>query len=145
MQYTALGAEVNMASRIEGLNKYYGTTLLVSGSVEKEVREHFLFRPIDRVVPAGTSQAVELFELLGSRGDGPDAASETAVTLCARWSEAIEAYRQRDWREALRQFNAFANAYPDDGVVLIYTARCMAFLDAPPTASWDGAEHFKSK
>lgn len=145
MQYTALGAQVNMASRIEGLNKYYGTTLLVSGSVEEEVRELFLFRPIDRVVPAGTSQAIELFELLGASGSGPDAATETAVVLCENWNRALEAYRQRDWRRALRLFSDFARAYPDDSAVLLYTARCMAFLDTPPAANWDGAEHFATK
>ncbi len=145
MQYTALGAQVNMASRIEGLNKYYGTKLLVSGSVEATVRELFLLRPVDRVVPAGTSHAVDLFELLGTRGDGLDAAPAAAIALCDCWSEALDSYRKRDWRGALQKFKDFANAYPDDGVVLIYTARCMAFLDTPPPAEWDGAEHFKSK
>ena len=91
MQYTALGAQVNMASRVEGLNKRYGTQLLATGSVEEQVRERFLFRPVDLVVPAGTSQIVALFELLGSKDDGPDAASAAAIAACEEWSEAIAA------------------------------------------------------
>ncbi len=52
MQYTALGAEVNMASRVEALNKRYGTWIIATGTVEEQVRDQFLFRPIDLVVPA---------------------------------------------------------------------------------------------
>lgn len=145
MQYTALGSEVNLASRIEGMNKLYGTNLLVSGSVEKQVRDDFVLRPLDLVVPAGTSQIVELFELFGDRGEGPDAASDAAIRLCARWSEAIDRYRQRDWTGALERFRSFASEYPQDCVAPIYVARCTAFIQNPPPASWDGAQHFDEK
>ncbi len=145
MQYTALGAQVNMASRIEGLNKRYGTQLLASGSVEEQVRDKFLFRPLDLVVPAGTSHVVELFELLGARGEGPDAATDAAISLCKRWTEAIQSYRQRDWDAALRQFRSFAEAYPEDSVAPIFVARCVTFIATPPPANWDGAERFSEK
>ncbi len=88
---------------------------------------------------------VELFELLGVRGEGPDAATDAATALCHRWTEAIQSYRQRDWDRALRQFRSFAEAYPEDSVAPIYIARCMTFIATPPPANWDGAEHFSEK
>lgn len=145
MQYTALGAQVNLASRVEGLNKQYGTQVLVTGTVEEQVRDQFLFRPLDLVVPAGTSQIVPLFELLGARDGGPDAAAETAISLCREWSEAIAIYRDRDWSKALELFRSFAAAYPADPVAPIYIERCTRLLANPPPSDWDGAEHFDSK
>ena len=135
-----------MASRIEGLNKRYGTQLLVSGSVEEQVREQFLFRPLDLVVPAGTSQIVELFELLGARGGGPDAATEAAIALCA----AAGARRSRSTGSATgarhsSSSGASLRLIRPIRVAPIYIARCMRFLANPPPADWDGAEHFSSK
>ena len=145
MQYTALGAQVNLASRVEGLNKQYGTQVLVTGTVEEQVRDQFLFRPLDLVVPAGTSQIVPLFELLGARDAGPDAAAETVISLCREWSEAIAIYRDRDWSKALELFRRFAAAYSADPVAPIYIERCTRLLANPPPSDWDGAEHFDSK
>ena len=145
MQYTALGAEVNMASRVEALNKRYGTWIIATGTVEEQVRGQFLFRPIDLVVPAGTTQIVPLFELLGTLDEGPDRASDTALTLCREWGEAIDAYRKRNWDEALIKFRRFAERYPKDTVAQIYIDRCQKFLVTAPPADWDGAEHFESK
>lgn len=145
MQYTALGAEVNMASRVEALNKRYGTWIIATGTVEEQVRDQFLFRPIDLVVPAGTTQIVPLFELLGTSDDGPDRASDNARALCREWSDAIAAYRRRDWDDALIQFRCFAARYPKDNVAPIYIERCSQFSVAPPPYDWDGAEHFETK
>jgi adenylate cyclase len=145
MQYTVLGAQVNMASRVEALNKRYGTQLLTTGSVEEQVHGRFLFRPLDLVVPAGTSQIVPLFELLGTHDNGPDAASPAAIALCEEWSKAVATYRARDWSKALEVFRRFVEAHPADPVAPIYIERCTRLLAAPPPADWDGAERFDSK
>src|SRR5262249_36197953 len=94
MQYTALGAEVNLASRVEGLNKHYGTQIIATGAVEELARDYFLFRPLDLVVPAGTSQVVPLFELVGALGDATEGAA-AAIDQCREWREAIELYRSQ--------------------------------------------------
>ena len=109
MQYTAPAAEVNVASRVEGLNKHYGTQIIATGAVEKRARQRFLFRPLDLVVPAGTSQVVPLFELVGAlddQGGAPAAVREA----CVQWRQAIESYRRRHWREAGARF--LPNAMP---------------------------------
>ncbi|MET0867472.1 MAG: adenylate/guanylate cyclase domain-containing protein [Pseudorhodoplanes sp.] len=145
MQYTALGAPVNLASRVEGLNKRYGTLILATESVEEKVRDRFVFRPLDLVVPAGTTQIVPLFELLGTRDDGPDAASEATITSCKEWSEAIAGYRSRNWNDAFERFRRFADRHPSDPVAPLYIERCRLLLSSPPPSDWDGAERFDSK
>ena len=81
MNYTALGHTVNLASRLEGMNKRYGTTILVSDAVRRAAGERFRFRFVESAVPAGASEAVELYELLGASDetlpDGPRNTDET--------------------------------------------------------------------
>jgi adenylate cyclase len=144
-QYTALGDAVNLASRIEGLNKYYGTQMLVTGAVERFARDQFLFRGIDTVVPSGTSRPVELFELLAAT-DG-----KTHDTRSARfpwlndWNAAVSEFRLRDWQHALELFQLFKALRPEDQVVDVYIDRCKEFLARPPPSDWDGAEHYDRK
>jgi adenylate cyclase len=114
VQYTALGAEVNLASRVEGLNKHYGTQIIATGAVEQQARDDYLFRPLDLVVPAGTSQVVPLFELIGALGDRADGASAAAIDQCREWRQAIELYRSRRWGEACDRFRRFAEDHPAD-------------------------------
>ena len=145
MQYTALGAEVNLASRVEGLNKHYGTQIIATGAVEEQARDHFLFRPLDLVVPAGISRVVPLFELVGALGDAADGASAAAIDRCRAWRRAIELYRRRRWGEACDRFRRLAECHPADRPASLYLERCARFLAVPPPADWDGAEHYDSK
>ncbi len=145
MQYTALGAEVNLASRVEGLNKRYGTQIIATGTVEAAVRDQFLFRPLDLVVPAGTSQVVPLFELVGALDEGADGVSAAAVEACREWCRAIETYRNRRWSEACDRFRQFAQSHPADRVAPLYAERCARFLAVPPPPNWDVAEHYDTK
>jgi adenylate cyclase len=145
MQYTALGAEVNLASRVEGLNKHYGTQILATGAVEEQARGDFLFRPLDLVVPAGTSQVVALFELVGALRDRADGVSAAAIVACREWRQAIELYRSRRWVEAGDQFRRFADCRPADLAATLYAGRCARFLATPPPEDWDGAEHYDAK
>lgn len=71
MSYTALGATVNLAARLEPLNKQYGTDILVSDAVRQRVAHSFRFRAVDTITPKGFAVAVEVFELLGPAGLQP--------------------------------------------------------------------------
>jgi adenylate cyclase len=145
MQYTALGAEVNLASRLEGLNKAFGTTALVSGAVEEVVRDRFLFRPLGLVIPSGMSQPVPLFELLGSLEDGaPFAVSEAEQTRCRRWGNVFGHYGAGAWEQAVEGLHDYLSDYPDDTAAKFMLTRCAAFAAAPP-ADWDGALRFDGK
>ncbi len=141
MQYTALGAMVNLASRVENLNKTYGTRCLMTGPVEEAVRGHFLVRMVDLVVPVGTSHPTPLFELVGPATGAPAA----DIARCSLWDQAFAAYRGRDWGRAMDAFGAYLAACPDDPSGLLLRERCRLLQVEPPPVDWDGAIRFTSK
>jgi adenylate cyclase len=105
---------------------------------------HFLFRPLDLVVPA-ISRVAPPFELVGALGDAADGASAAAIDRCRAWRHAIELYRRRRRGEACDQFRRLAECHPADRPASLYLERCARFLAVPPPADWDGAEHYDSK
>jgi len=146
MQYTALGSHVNLASRIEGLNKAYGTNILVTETVERAVRGRFLFRPVDLAVPSGLSAPIELFELVGALDPrSPFACSPETHDLCRQWHVAVALYRGRRWAAALELLRPLADVAEMSALARIYIARCERLIADPPGDGWDAAEHFKTK
>jgi class 3 adenylate cyclase len=130
--YTALGDNVNLGARVEQLNKTYGTQVLITEHTYAQILG-FEARPIDLVRVKGKQQAVQVFELLGTReiDDGE------------RWfregfSEALDAYRSRCWEEAFRRFTTLASRAPDDGPTRLYVERCLMMLNRPASPDWDG-------
>tara|TARA_R110001592_G_scaffold120733_1_gene325405 strand:- start:4386 stop:6641 length:2256 start_codon:yes stop_codon:yes gene_type:complete len=141
MDHTTIGACVNTASRLEGLNKAYGTRILISDVVRDKVADRFLTRPIDRVCPAGSTQPIMVYELLGALdGDDTIAASPEAHRRCVRWAEIYDAYLARDWAGVGSLIDAFLADFPDDGVALVYRERARRYASAPPADDWDGVE-----
>lgn len=130
--YTVLGDTVNLASRLESLNKYYGTGLLVSRAVREAAGEGFLFREVDTVRVKGRAEAVAVFEPLGRAG-------EVSPVPAALFEAALARYRRRDFAGALTGFSAARAACPGDGPSGVLAARCRAFLAAPPPEDWDGS------
>ena len=141
MDHTTIGACVNTASRLEGLNKAYGTRILISEVVRDGVADRFLTRPIDRVRPAGSTQPIMIYELLGALdGDDAIAAPPEAHRRCARWAEIYDAYLARDWTGVETLIDAFLAEFPDDGVALVYRERARRYASVPPADDWDGVE-----
>jgi adenylate cyclase len=132
LNFTALGDGVNLASRLEGLNKHYGTSIVVSESVVLAVGgaagPHFAFRLLDRVAVKGRARGVLVYELLG----GPDARDDAA----ARYEEALSAYFRREFAAA-REILAGTRG---DAASLALAARCEEFERDPPPAGWDGTQ-----
>lgn len=114
MQYTALGATVNLASRLESLNKRYGTRNLVSAPVRERAGEGFVFRSVAIVRPAGTSRPIELFELLSAAADS---------AWVSRWEAAMQAFRTGRRVEATKQFGKLSGEVPADRLAAYYVAR----------------------
>lgn len=141
MDHTTIGACVNTASRLEGLNKAYGTRILISDVVRDRIADRFLTRPVDRVRPAGSTQPIMVYELLGALdGDDAIAAPPEAHRRCARWTEIYDAYLARDWAGVGSLADAFLVDFPDDGVALVFRERALRFASAPPADDWDGVE-----
>jgi adenylate cyclase len=128
MSFTALGDGVNLASRLEGLNKQYGTTALVTESVREEAREVFDFRLVDVVAVKGRRRGVRIYELLGRHEDGVERPRERA------YERALELYWARDFTGALSILEAQVADPPS--AVLAERARILAA--SPPPEGWDG-------
>ena len=146
IDYTAIGDTVNIASRLEGLNKYYGTHILTSGEIADACSDEFVFRRVDRSRPKGSGTPLDIFELLGTH-DGLDEfriKPETAQ-LIQDWNNFYTVYASQDWPRARDTLEAFAAAYPEDAVAGIYRERIGEFLRSPPPRSWDGIMRFDEK
>lgn len=130
MDYTALGVSVNLAARLEGLNKRYGTQILVSENVIKAAGDAFLFRPVDVAVVKGLSQRVTVFELCAAM-EGPASirASERQIELCRRWATIYDICAHEDWESAETLLREFVIDFPEDSVARRYLDRCLRHLE----------------
>jgi adenylate cyclase len=134
MDYTIMGNSVNLASRLEGVNKQYGTWVLASEATRQEAGEAFAWRQMDRVRVVGISQPVRLFELLEERS-GVDASTLAAVEI---FHQAQALFEARDWDKAAGLFEEVQRLLPGDGPAEVFLKRCREFKKKPPADNWDG-------
>lgn len=146
IDYTAVGDNVNIAARLEGLNKFYGSSILTSGLIADVCSDEFLFRHVDRSRPKGVDKPIDIFELLGTI-NGPDEfrVSPAIRKLVEDWDHVYEVYASQDWLRALDAIETFADDYPEDVLAGIYLDRVAGFLLEPPAESWDGIIRFSKK
>ncbi len=131
---------MNLAARIEGLNKFYGTQLLVSDTVRRKCTSEFLFRRVDIVEAKGTTLPLTIYELMGERAE--DAAfyvGKDTLKRASKYEQAFDFYLHRDFSDALFILGKLDKEQPNDPVVALLTRKCQAFIDNPPPASWNGA------
>jgi adenylate cyclase len=137
---------VNLASRIEGMNKQYGTSILVSDAVRRKASRDFVFRRVDIVEAKGTSLPVTVYELLGERQEGTAFfVGHEVLKSASKYEEAFDFYLHRDFSDAMGILDQLAVESPEDGVVNALREKCRYYLDAPPPASWNGVTAIKEK
>jgi class 3 adenylate cyclase len=141
MSYTVMGDTVNLASRLEMANKIYGSRSLVSEATIAAAGVAIESREIDRLVVLGQTVAQTVFEIMGGR----DKITDQQISLRARYSEGLAAYRTRDWERAAAAFRAALETDPDDGPSLIMAARVESYRENPPADDWDGSWHLDHK
>jgi adenylate cyclase len=132
--YGVLGDHVNLGSRLEGLNRAYGTEILIGENTARLVEGEFRLREIDMVRVVGRTQTVRVYELLARAGP---LSSELETALKA-YAAGLEAYRAQGWREALALFTDAATRWPGDGASRAMAERCEIFQKTPPPQPWDG-------
>jgi adenylate cyclase len=137
MSYTALGDAVNLASRLEGQNRAYGTTILASQAVREAAGGAFAFRLVDVVAVKGRRQGVAVHELLGAAGEVSAEGKERART----YEAAFARYRARHFEEARDLFDRLDG----DAPARVLAERCRAFLAEPPAAEWSGVHSATQK
>jgi class 3 adenylate cyclase len=141
MSYTVMGATVNLASRLEGANKLYGSRCLISEATAAACVNSVDVREIDCVIVLGQTQPQTMFEIMGAKG----ALSAEQLGLRELYANGLAAYRARQWDAALEAFAAALEAMPGDGPSLALISRVEELKQAPPPDDWDGAWRLESK
>lgn len=141
MDYTIMGHAVNLAARLEGVNKQYGSAILVSEETRRVAGDRFLFRRLDRVRVVGVHEPVQLYELLDERR----AASGELRTRVETFEEAIDAFRAHDFSQAGRLFASIVEEAPNDIPAKRYAERCRKYVENPPPSDWDGVYKLSEK
>jgi adenylate cyclase len=140
INYTLVGQVANQASRLEGMNKVYGTEILASGEVARPTSGLFVWRHIDRVVAVGTTEAHDVYEPMGEHASRAEHAAFLAV-----WEKAREAYVAGRFDEALAGFRVASAMREEDPPCRVYIRRCEALLRDGVPAGWDGTWYMDRK
>ncbi|MFZ3215722.1 MAG: adenylate/guanylate cyclase domain-containing protein [Candidatus Acidiferrales bacterium] len=139
--YTAMGDAVNLAARLEGLNKEYGTQILISEFTHAALHSgQLILREIDLIRVKGKLQPVTIYEILGPRTGEQDGRQ-----LVESFTAARAVYKRREWHTARSAFAAILDRWPHDGPSGVFLTRCEEFLAQEPSAEWDGVYVMKHK
>jgi adenylate cyclase len=141
LNYTVMGDAVNLASRLEGLNKYYTTSILISEHTFRAAAAGVVARPIDWVSVKGKTEAVLIYDLLGLKGEVPKAFEEWAALHAA----ALRHYQAQEWPQAIALLEQVLQFRSQDGPARELLARCQKFQDDPPGEGWDGVHSMSCK
>lgn len=135
--YTIMGDNVNLASRLESINKKYGTEVIVSEYTYEKVKDNFVFRELDQIRVKGKEKPVRIYELIDLLGEVPVDIQQKITAF----QQALTLYRQKNFMAAQKAFQAIQNDEPSEQFV----ARCEAFIQNPPDPDWDGVYTFTMK
>jgi adenylate cyclase len=146
MNYTVLGDGVNLAARLEGVNKRYGTSIMASGVMYEKLKTKFLFRPVDVVAVKGKNESIVIYELMAQLVDEPALLpSEHTMELATATTKAFKVYLEQRWDEALEFIEGGLKKAPEDTVLNLLAERCRNFKANPPGEKWDGSVHLTTK
>ena len=134
LNYTVVGDTVNVSSRLEGINKVYGTEIIVSENTYKECHDIFEFRLLDRVSLLGRYQGMYIYELIAFKDDIDDKQYE--INKC--YETGLRYYFDQNWLYALNCFNTAIKYRPNDMPSQLMRERCRLYKKNPPPREWDG-------
>jgi adenylate cyclase len=142
MDYTIMGNAVNLAARLEGVNKQYDTQgILISEYTKDQIGDEFVVRPLSRVTVVGIPVPLRLFELLEIKSNAP----QSMLDMVKVWEGAFNAYESHDFENAKKIFNNIYQNNPEDSTCKLYIDRCAKFIASPPPEEWDGVDNLTEK
>lgn len=135
LNYTAIGDSINVANRLENINKVYHTKVVVSDRVYEEINDKFALRLVDRITLRGKEECHFIYELLS---DDKNKLSFNIDAYNMLFMQAYAEYRKQNWQSAIKYFNECKNIYPTNHLAQIFIDRCHYFITNPPPKNWDG-------
>ena len=138
--YTAMGDNVNLASRTEGLNKIYGTNIIITENTQKVVKDKFETRKLDAVRVKGKKKPVLIYELISEKGK----VSKKESDFIKLYEEGLKLYFDKKWKPAILCFEK-ALKIKEDASSAEFIRRCQEFFKNPPSKDWDGVWEVKTK
>lgn len=141
MNYTIMGDAVNLASRLEGANKAYGSGMMISEFTYRACEADIDVRELDRIMVVGKSEPVTVYQLMNRKNQTTSADAD----LVDLFSKGMQSYRTGDFRRAKSEFSACLDIFADDGPAQTYIDRCQAFIVNPPSVDWDGVYRLTEK
>jgi adenylate cyclase len=139
--FTVMGDNVNLGSRLEGINKQYGTNIIISEYTYQNVNEKFIVRELDLVKVKGKEAPVRIYELVGQTGQ----IDINTLQRIKHFEQGLAAYRNMQWDEAIERFNHVLSLDSEDVPAQIYIQRCQTYQEDPPPENWDGVYTMKTK
>lgn len=134
MNYTIIGDAVNLAARLEGANKAYGSRIMISETTYRMCKDEIDVRELDTIRVVGKHEPVTVYEVLERKGE----TTGLVADLIHQFEKALGLYKGREFEAARDAFRLCTSIDPEDGPSKAMLARCQAYVDNPPKASWDG-------
>ena len=142
VNYTAVGDNINLGSRLEAINKVYGTKIVVSDSVVAAVKDFFVFRILDCITVKGKQIQHKVYELVCEKN--ADVKPET-LAFVEKFGRAFDAYQEQRWDDAINLLKILSQQRPDDKATQLLLDRCTIFKQTPPPEGWDGIWRYTTK
>jgi adenylate cyclase len=140
LDYTMMGHSVNLAARLEGVNKQYGTYQLVSEFTYEKIMDRIITRKLDRVRVVNIKTPIRLYELVALSEDK----TPEIEGFLSLFENALAEFEVKNFNEALRLFKSAREMRPDDLTIDIYIERCVKYIKTPPE-EWDGVYNLTMK
>jgi adenylate cyclase len=139
--YTMIGDPVNVAARLEGVNKQYYTSTMLSEFTYELAKNDIEARELDSIRVVGKKEPIKIYELLGRKGEMED----HIRLVLPHFKDGLKHYKAQRWEKGITCFENALNLYEDDGPSLTYFERCITFQHHPPPPDWDGVFAMRTK